>query len=83
MQAILAAPMGVNRLLGMMEEGHEVIRNEAILLLVGLTRASPELQKIAAFQGAFGRLLHIVRSARPQPRLTIVPSTNTADKMYF
>jgi intracellular protein transport protein USO1 len=64
-QAILAAPMGVNRLLGMMEEGHEVIRNEAILLLVGLTRASPELQKIAAFQGAFGRLLHIVRSANP------------------
>lgn len=60
-QAVLAAPLGVNKLLDMLEDGREVIRNEAILLLLGLTRTSPDLQKIAAFQGAFPRLLHIVR----------------------
>lgn len=33
----------------------EVIRNEALLLLVALTRANEEVQKIAAFEGAFDR----------------------------
>lgn len=66
-QAILAAPLGVNKLLDMMEDGREVIRNEAILLLLGLTRTSPDLQKIAAFQGAFPRLLHIVQCAPALP----------------
>eukprot|EP00884_Botryococcus_braunii_P007321 jgi/Botrbrau1/16590/Bobra.0068s0020.1 len=60
-EAVLAAPLGVNKLLDMMEDGREVIRNEAILLLLGLTRTSADLQKIAAFQGAFPRLLNTVR----------------------
>jgi hypothetical protein len=39
---------------------HEVLRNEALLLLVGLTRSSADIQKIAAFQGAFERALQIL-----------------------
>jgi len=59
-EAILASPMGVIRLMDMMAE-REVIRNEALLLLVALTRANEEVQKIAAFEGAFDRLFNIVR----------------------
>jgi hypothetical protein len=60
--AILASPMGVVRLMDMMMD-REVIRNEALLLLVALTRANEEVQKIAAFEGAFERLFNIIRCA--------------------
>ena len=60
MQAILAAPMGVVRLMDLIGDGREAIRNEALLLMVGLTRSSPDIQKIAAFEGAFDRLLAII-----------------------
>jgi hypothetical protein len=59
-QAILAAPMGVVRLMDLLGAEHEVLRNEALLLLVGLTRSSADIQKIAAFQGAFERALQIL-----------------------
>lgn len=45
---------GVVRLMDMLTE-REIIRNEALLLLVALTRANEEVQKIAAFEGAFDR----------------------------
>lgn len=60
-QAVLAAPMGGARLMDLLGSDHEVLRNEALLLLVGLTRASAEVQKIAAFEGAFERVLSIAR----------------------
>lgn len=59
-QAILAAPMGVVRLMDLLGDSHEVIRNEAILLLSGLTRSSADIQKIVAFEGAFERVLQIL-----------------------
>ena len=59
-QAILAAPMGVVRLMDLVSDAREAIRNEALLLLVGLTRSSPDIQKIAAFEGAFDRLLSTI-----------------------
>ena len=62
-QAILAAPMGVVRLMDLLGDAHEVIRNEAVLLLTGLTRASADIQKIAAFEGAFDRILQILGCA--------------------
>lgn len=61
MQAILAAPLGVVRLMDMISDGREAVRNEALLLLVGLTRSSTDIQKIAAFEGAFDRLLSIIQ----------------------
>lgn len=42
-------------------DSHEVVRNEALLLMVGLTLASAEIKKFAAFEGAFERLLKIIR----------------------
>jgi hypothetical protein len=59
-QAILAAPMGVVHLMDMMMD-MEALRNEVLLLLIGLTHFNQSIQQIAAFEGAFERLLNIVR----------------------
>lgn len=45
---------------------HEVIRNEALLLLAGLTRSSADIQKIVAFEGAFERILQILECGSHQ-----------------
>lgn len=37
----------------------DVIRNEALLLLLELTQTNQEIQKIVAFEGAFEKLLGI------------------------
>mmetsp|Transcript_16779 Transcript_16779/g.54870 ORF Transcript_16779/g.54870 Transcript_16779/m.54870 type:complete len:955 (-) Transcript_16779:69-2933(-) len=59
-EVILSNPFGVGRLMDMLEE-REVIRNESLLLLAALTRGNEAIQKIVAFEGAFERLLNIVR----------------------
>ncbi|GIM09354.1 hypothetical protein Vretimale_13185 [Volvox reticuliferus] len=69
-EAILATPMSVVRLTELLGERSEVIRNEALLLLAALTRPDPrvgspgggsEVQKIAAFEGAFDRVAELLR----------------------
>ncbi|KXZ52056.1 hypothetical protein GPECTOR_10g1079 [Gonium pectorale] len=69
-EAVLATPMSVVRLTELLGERSEVIRNEALLLLAALTRptGSPggggggsEVQKIAAFEGAFDRISELLR----------------------
>jgi hypothetical protein len=39
----------------------EVIRNETLLLLSSLTRTNEEVKKIVVFEGAFDRLLAIIK----------------------
>ena len=65
-QAVLAAPNALARLMELLGSEHEVLRNEALLLLAGLARASPEIQKFAAYQGAFERLPAIIQCALGQ-----------------
>lgn len=60
LQAVLAAPMGVVRLMDMLGD-KEALRNEALLLFMGLSRSNATIQQIAAFEGAFERLLNIIR----------------------
>lgn len=62
-QALLAAPLCIARLMDFLGSEHEVLRNEALLLLVGLARASADIQKIVVFEGAFERALGIARHA--------------------
>jgi len=54
LQDAILSSRGVVRLMDMLTE-REVIRNEALVLLVALTQANEEVQKIAAFEGAFDR----------------------------
>ncbi|KAF6133639.1 USO1 vesicle transport factor [Phyllostomus discolor] len=53
-QIILVSPMGVSRLMDLLADSREVIRNDA------LTRSNGAIQKIVAFENAFERLLDII-----------------------
>lgn len=59
--AVLSAPLGVVRLMDLLACGNEVLRNEALLLLVGLCTGCAQVGQIAAFEGAFERLLALAR----------------------
>eukprot|EP00741_Cyanophora_paradoxa_P014677 tig00020816_g14155.t1 len=58
---IVASPLGIPRLMDMLSDRTDVIRNESLLLLIALTRNNAEIQKIVAFENAFERLLDTVR----------------------
>lgn len=61
----MSAPLGVVRLMGLLsEEERDALRNEALLLLQQLVVGNVELQKMAAFEGAFDRAMSILRYAR-------------------
>lgn len=60
MQTIMGFPLGVVRLINMLDE-QEVIRNEALLLLQHLASDNGEIQKLLAFDGGFDKLFAIIR----------------------
>ncbi|KAI9002581.1 p115 like vesicle tethering protein [Hyaloraphidium curvatum] len=57
---VLAAPMGLSRLIDLLEDRREAIRNAGLLLLITLTQTNADIQKIVAFENAFERLFQIV-----------------------
>ncbi|KAI8345867.1 p115 like vesicle tethering protein [Mortierella sp. GBAus27b] len=59
-ECILTSPMGMSRLMALLDDRREVVRNESLLLLVSLTESNADLQKIVAFENAFERLLAII-----------------------
>ncbi|XP_038614904.1 general vesicular transport factor p115 isoform X4 [Tachyglossus aculeatus] len=59
-QIILVSPMGVSRLMDLLADSREVIRNDGVLLLQALTRSNAAIQKIVAFENAFEKLLDII-----------------------
>ena len=59
-EAVLVSPMGISRIMDLLLDSREVIRNDAILLLSELTSANKQIQKIVAFENAFDRLLAII-----------------------
>ncbi|PNF28010.1 General vesicular transport factor p115 [Cryptotermes secundus] len=59
-EIILASPMGVSKLMELLGDSREVIRNDALLLLVQLTKGNANIQKIVAFQSAFDRLFDVI-----------------------
>lgn len=60
--AIFTAPLGVTRLVSVLDDKREAARNEALLLLVSLTPSSTELQKVVAFENAFDRVFTLIES---------------------
>lgn len=60
--AIFTAPLGLSRLVAILDDKREAARNEALLLLIALTPSSPELQKVVAFENAFDRIFAIIDS---------------------
>ncbi|XP_072261656.1 general vesicular transport factor p115 isoform X3 [Pyxicephalus adspersus] len=59
-QIVLVSPMGVSRLMDLLDDSREVIRNDGLLLLQQLTKGNAAIQKIVAFENAFERLLDII-----------------------
>nr|CAH8874914.1 unnamed protein product [Trichobilharzia regenti] len=60
--AILQCRTGVSKLVDILSDTHEVLRNDVILLLTELTKSNTNIQKIVVFENAFDRLLKIIYS---------------------
>lgn len=50
----------LSRLIDLLDDSREIIRNAGLLLLLALTKSNAEIQKIVAFENAFEKLLGIV-----------------------
>ncbi|KAI1325650.1 p115 like vesicle tethering protein [Xylariaceae sp. FL0255] len=59
-ECISSAPLGVPRLVAVLEDRREAIRNEALTLLTYLTPSSPVIQHSVAYQNAFERVFAII-----------------------
>ncbi|XP_072038320.1 general vesicular transport factor p115-like isoform X2 [Amphiura filiformis] len=59
-QLILVSPQGVSKLMDLLSDTREVVRNDGLLLLTQLTKGNANIQKIVAFENAFDRLLEII-----------------------
>ncbi|RKP13963.1 p115 like vesicle tethering protein [Piptocephalis cylindrospora] len=59
--AVLTSGMGCSRLVDLLDDRREAIRNESLLLLIQLTDAHAEIQKIIAFENAFERLTQVAK----------------------
>ena len=59
---VLKAPGGSGRLVEVLDDKREIIRNEGLLLFISLLSTNAEIQKIVAFEGAFDRLFNIINS---------------------
>ncbi|KAG4065997.1 hypothetical protein HA402_001244 [Bradysia odoriphaga] len=60
-EIVLVSPMAVSKLMDLLIDSREVIRNDALLLLIQLTKGNANIQKIVAFESAFDRLFDVIR----------------------
>ena len=65
-EAILNEPTCVGRLMGLVEDSREVVRNEVLLLLARLGEGHAGVQNLLGFQGAFDKLLDIIETESAQ-----------------
>merc|ERR550519_2035742 len=61
-QQILNSHIGVSRLMDLLGESREILRNDALILLFKLTKGNANLQKIVAFENAFDKLMDIIEA---------------------
>ncbi|KAL3421050.1 intracellular protein transport protein [Phlyctema vagabunda] len=59
-ECIFTAPLGISRLVAVLDDRREAVRNEGLSLLTYLTPNSTELQKLVAFENAFDRIFNII-----------------------
>lgn len=59
-ECVFTAPLGISRLVAILDDHREAIRNEAINFLTSLTPTSPDIQKLVAFENAFERTFKII-----------------------
>ncbi|OAX85373.1 hypothetical protein ACJ72_00262 [Emergomyces africanus] len=61
-ECIFTAPLGISRLVNVLGDAREPVRNEALLLLIALTPSSAELQKLVAFENAFELIFSLIEA---------------------
>jgi hypothetical protein len=61
-ECIFTAPLGISRLVAVLDDHREAVRNEAVGLLTYLTPNSVEIQKLVAFENAFERVFAIIEA---------------------
>ncbi|KAL2214341.1 hypothetical protein CC79DRAFT_140781 [Sarocladium strictum] len=59
-ECIFTAPLGISRLVLILDDPREAVRNEVITLLTYLTPSSVDIQKLVAFENAFEKLFSII-----------------------
>ncbi|MCJ1435269.1 hypothetical protein MMC27_004641 [Xylographa pallens] len=59
-ECVYTAPLGVSRLVAILDDKREAVRTEGLLLLTALTVSSSDLQKLVAFENAFDRVFAII-----------------------
>ena len=83
-EAILVSPMGISRLMDLLVDSREVIRNDAILVLYELTYANKQIQKIVAFENAFDRLLAIIKvEGYSEGGIVVLDCVNVLQNLLF
>ncbi|KAI8630824.1 p115 like vesicle tethering protein [Xylariaceae sp. FL1651] len=61
-ECISSAPLGIPRLVAVLEDRRDAVRNEALTLLTYLTPSSPLIQQSVAYQNAFERVFAIIEA---------------------
>lgn len=61
-ECVFNARLGISRLVAILDDRREAVRNEAITLLTYLTPTSLEIQKLVAFENAFDRVFGIIEA---------------------
>ncbi|ORX53063.1 hypothetical protein DM01DRAFT_1306029 [Hesseltinella vesiculosa] len=92
-ECLLTSPMGITRLVDLLDDKREIIRNEGLLLLIELTRSNAEVQKMVTFQATFEKLLVLIEEQEGisgdivvQDSLTLMQNLlryNVSDQVYF
>ncbi|KAL8692134.1 MAG: hypothetical protein Q9218_002776 [Villophora microphyllina] len=59
-ECVATSPVGVSRLVAVLDDKREAVRSEGLLLLTTLTLSSSELQKVVAYENAFDRVFTII-----------------------
>ncbi|RKF77432.1 Intracellular protein transport protein USO1 [Golovinomyces cichoracearum] len=59
-ELICTAPLGISKLVAVLDDKRDAIRNEGLSLLIYLTPNSTELQKRVTFEDAFDRIFNII-----------------------
>lgn len=60
-EAIITLPVGVSTLVCLLDDVHEPVRDEVILLLMAIVNDSTHIQKLVAFENIFERLFSIIQ----------------------
>ncbi|QUC23192.1 uncharacterized protein UV8b_07433 [Ustilaginoidea virens] len=59
-ECLFTAPLGISRLVAVLDDKREAVRDEGVGLLISLTPTSTELQKLVAYENAFERIFAII-----------------------